>query len=491
MVKAMKNKKFLFLGIIVMILVGIAITPKEFQNDLFYTIKVGEVITKNGIDFIDHFSWHSNLPYTYPHYLFDLLVYIVYNSFNYKGLYILEILLTSLLGITIFTINKKQTKNNVIPLILSILTMFFMKPFITLRAQIVTFTIFALTYYYLEQIYYTKNKKYIIGLALNVILINNFHIAVFPFFFIMFLPYIAEEVISYIKKLVNNKYKITIKHNKNLKLLFITILICLLASLITPLKTIPFTYLYNTLINDSMQFIEEHLPLVLKERIEIMIFLFSICTVLFVKKSKIKLHDLFMLLGLFLMTIISGRQGSLFILIGMFIFTKILCELIEKYSYDKELSEVLVKPFGVLITLVFVVSITFVPFTTNQHQDYINEELYPTKAVEFIKNNLNTDEMKLFNGYDFGSYLLLNDIKVFVDSRCDLYTYSYNKTADYFEEYSQVVNMNIYYEYIFSKYDITHIILPNKAALTQFLDNDVKYNTIYKDQYFTIYTRLS
>lgn len=471
-----------------MILIGIAITPKEFQNDLFYTIKVGESITQNGLDFIDHFSWHNNLTYTYPHYLFDLIVYIIYNKFNYTGLYIIEILFTSLLGITIFIINKKQTKNNVIPLILSILTMLFMKPFITLRAQIVTFTIFALTYYYLERLYYNNNKKCIIGLAINVILINNFHIAVFPFFFIMFLPYIAEELISYIKKLVNNKYKITIKHNKNIKLLLITILICLLASLLTPLKTIPYTYLYNTLINDSMQFIEEHLPLVLKERLEIIFFLFSTCIVLFIKKSKIKLHDLFMLLGLFLMTIISGRQGSLFILIGMFIFTKILCELIEKYSYDKELSELLVKPIGIIICLVFVAIITFVPFTTNQRQEYINEELYPTKAAEYIKNNLKTD-IKLFNGYDFGSYLLLNDIKVFVDSRCDLYTYSYNKTNDYFKEYSQVVNMNIYYEYIFSKYNITHVILSNKAALTQFLDNDIKYNTIYKDQYFTIYTR--
>lgn len=486
-----ENNKFLILGIIIIVLVSIAICSKEFQNDLFYSIKVGESIFKNGIDFVDHYSWHSNLPYTYPHYLFDLIVYIIYNKFNYIGLYILEIIFTSILGIIIFLINRKQTKYEVIPLLFSILTLFFLKPYITLRAQIVTFSIFALTYYYLEKLYYNNDKKCIIGLIINVILINNFHIAVFPFFFIMFLPYIAEELISNIKKIVNDKNKINIHHNKNIKLLFLIVIICLIAGLLTPLKTIPYTYLYNTLINDSMSMIEEHLPLVLKDNLIVLLFIFTTCMVLFIRKTKIKLHDLFMLLGLTLMAIMSNRQSSLLILIGMFILVKLICELIEKNIYDKELSISLTKPLGIVITLIITSIICINPFLINNKKDYINKELYPTNAISYIKNNLNYEDVRLFNGYDFGSYLLLNDIKVFIDSRCDLYTFSYNLKNDYFKEYIDVLNMNTYYEYIFRKYNITHIILKKNSSIVEFLNNDYNYNTIYTDDYFIIYSRKS
>ena len=39
-----------------------------------------------------------------------------------------------------------------------------------------------------------------------------------------------------------------------------------------------------------------------------------------------------------------------------------------------------------------------------------------------MSENINVDEMRIFNEYNFGSYLLLNDIPVFIDSRADLYT---------------------------------------------------------------------
>ena len=67
----MKNKvkhinivDILFFLIIVVICISNAI--KAVPNDTFYTIKVGETIQTSGIDGIDHFSFHDNLPYTYP-----------------------------------------------------------------------------------------------------------------------------------------------------------------------------------------------------------------------------------------------------------------------------------------------------------------------------------------------------------------------------------------------------------------------------------------
>ena len=85
----MKNKKlkkplnltvnFTIVAIILVAVYAIAITPITFQNDTYYTIKIGELIKNNGIDMMDHFSWHKGLKYTYPHWLYDFCTYLVYS----------------------------------------------------------------------------------------------------------------------------------------------------------------------------------------------------------------------------------------------------------------------------------------------------------------------------------------------------------------------------------------------------------------------------
>ena len=69
------------------------VLPKIFfENDTFYTIKVGESILKHGLDMVDHFSWIPNLSYTYPHWLFDVPIYLVHNAFGNLGIHIFVII---------------------------------------------------------------------------------------------------------------------------------------------------------------------------------------------------------------------------------------------------------------------------------------------------------------------------------------------------------------------------------------------------------------
>ena len=73
--KTLKNNKvkiFELIAIILILIFAFSITPKQLQNDIFYTIKIGNLIQQNGIDGVDHFSWHEGLPYTYPHWLYDV-----------------------------------------------------------------------------------------------------------------------------------------------------------------------------------------------------------------------------------------------------------------------------------------------------------------------------------------------------------------------------------------------------------------------------------
>ena len=82
----MDNKiiiKFNIMALILIAIFAICITPVSLQNDTFYTIKIGEYIVENGITMQDPFSWHEGLPYTYPHWAYDVVTYFIYRAGGY------------------------------------------------------------------------------------------------------------------------------------------------------------------------------------------------------------------------------------------------------------------------------------------------------------------------------------------------------------------------------------------------------------------------
>ena len=126
-----KRQNIIFdIGVVLsIILYAIAIAPKTLQNDTYYTIPIGEYISQNGIWNLteDIFSWHE-LPYTYPHWLYDLMMYYIYNIGGHLAIYISTMVFTAILGMSIYLSSSKFSKNRVISFIITILAMYMMKP---------------------------------------------------------------------------------------------------------------------------------------------------------------------------------------------------------------------------------------------------------------------------------------------------------------------------------------------------------------------------
>ena len=110
-IKISKSVKFTILAIILIAIFCVAITPITFQNDTYYTIKVGEHIAQYGIDGKDPFSWHEDLAYTYPHWGYDLVTYFIYHAFGFTGIYVTTCILSIILGISLYCVNTKLAKN--------------------------------------------------------------------------------------------------------------------------------------------------------------------------------------------------------------------------------------------------------------------------------------------------------------------------------------------------------------------------------------------
>ena len=134
-IKISSNIKFTILAVVLIAIFCIAITPVSLQNDTFYTIKIGEHITQNGIDMQDPFSWHEDLAYTYPHWLYDLLTYFIYDAFGLQGIYIVTCILSVILGITVYFTNTKIAKNKAFSFFITIGVMYLIKDYIAAGAQ--------------------------------------------------------------------------------------------------------------------------------------------------------------------------------------------------------------------------------------------------------------------------------------------------------------------------------------------------------------------
>lgn len=532
-----KTVKFHVIAIILIIAFCFAISPITLQNDTFYTIKIGEYISQNGVTMEEPFSWQEGLKYTFPHWAYDLMIYFIYNLAGYFGIYLSTIIFSSILGISLYLTANKLNKNSLTAFVLSIGAMYCVKDFIAARAQLVTFIFFVLTIFCIEQFLYTKKKRYVLGLIIIPILIANFHVAVFPFYFILFLPYIAEYIISiwldiyyYIyqkiikfriflnpiqskfseklkiklielkNKIENNKikikkepYKIIINKNNNVKYLIIIMIIALFAGFVTPLGVTPYTYLIKTMNGTTTQNISEHAPLVLINNLEFIIIIMMFLSILIFTDTKLRLSDLFMLSGLLFLALYTQRQTSIFIIICFYILNRLSSNLFNKY--DPKGTEKIIKkitePVGLIITITIVAILVVKLYNPKKDDVYVNENSYPVKAAEYILKNLNIKKIKLYNQYNYGSYLLFKGIPVFIDSRADLYTPEFNKGINIFNDFLSLDGLNISnIEKKLDEYEITHLIMYDSSKLKIYIEqNKDKYNKIYHDGKFIIYER--
>ena len=546
--KNKSSKIFFIVAIILIAMFSLSLTPVTLQNDTYYTIEIGRQIMETGIDMQDHFSWHQDLAYTYPHWLYDLITYQIYSSFGMTGIFVTTCILSMILGVSLFIINNKITKNQVVSFLISVGVMYLIKDYIAARAQLVTFILFIWMIYCIEMFLKGKKKRYAIGIVGISILIANLHVAVWPFLFVLFLPYIAEyiiaslaDVIIYRKdekrilelkikhlktknikheklealeekliklnehidrvkikraKELENPYKIKLVKNKNIKWLILIMIICLFTGLITPLGDTPYTYLVKTMQGNTTQNINEHLPMTIIEQPEVLSTIIIFLAILIFTKTKIRLNDLFMIGGLCFLMLMSRRQLSMFALVGSIILNRLICDMIKIYNKepknnDKKKSINKLAFLGMII-IMSIMSYHFAEEKSGDH--YIDETTYPVQACDYILNNIDLGTAKFYNEYNYGSYMIYRGIPVFIDSRADLYAPEFSgKEEDIFMDFINVSSIGDFYEDIFEKYGITHAIMYKDAKISMIIDKtkDENYKKIYEDDYFVIYERLN
>ena len=489
----MKNKKLYIVFSMLLIVIILMTVTKEMQNDTFFTIATGEHILQEGYDNVDHLTWHEDLGFYKLRWAFDVAIAFIYNTFGFAGIYAFVVIIASLTVLSLFNILLKQKNNIVLSFIATVISMLLMTSnwSFTARGQIISYLLLLLEIYFIEKMISTKQKRYYIIFLVISALIVNFHASVWYMTIILVLPYLAEAIMHKIMKNKNLEKSKIILEPISIKMLIIAILCLVLGSFISPIGTYTYTYMFKVIGGISSTFISELQQTDIISSIGMILGLIVIDILMLATKSKMKLSDILLFFGLYFMAILARRNQAFLYLIGTIPVVRLITNFFETYDTENILEKVdnLFSKNWVLgcTTIVIVIGLSS-NMVTRIREKYVNEKKYPVGAVNFIKENLDYKNLRIYNSFNYGSYLELSGIPAFVDSRSEIFTEEFNNVT-ILKDWLETSRGNVNYNDTFEKYKIDYAIVEDKEIINTYISVDKNYEKVFDDETFSIYVK--
>ncbi len=182
-------------------------------------------------------------------------------------------------------------------------------------------------------------------------------------------------------------------------------------------------------------------------------------------------------LGLVLFALYSGLTYVRFLFLLAIVIAPVLTRILEFVpQYRPKADTPLI---NALVICLMIGSIVHYWPTSAEMQKSISEK-YPTQALTYLKAH--PPDGPVLNFYLWGGYLAWNDrdLKVFIDSRVDIYEY-----AGVLKDYLDLLNLS-QSKSILDKYKIRYVLFPqpsgySESALTYVLEHDSQWKVIYSD----------
>jgi len=243
----------------------------------------------------------------------------------------------------------------------------------------------------------------------------------------------------------------------------------------------------------STKFISELQPIHPLENVSLLTITFLAIGLFGFTKTKFYLKDILFVFGLILFAMMAGRNIFFLYLIGSIYLTNMLAECMHTYMGEetvKHCFESMEKSLLVVVVVFYFTSIIAIKnFSYQLVKSYVNPLYYPEGATEWILENMDVKSMRIWNHFNWGSYLEFKGIKVFVDSRSGMYTEQENKGCTVLNDWYLIDTDQVGYEEIFEKYQITHILVRKSERLNHHLIEDEHYHAIYEDDTFILYEK--
>ncbi len=454
-----------------------------FQNDTYWLIHTGEYIVKNGFPNVDPFTIHSGLHFTAQQWLTTVVFYLLFSKFGAMSLYILNIVIYFIMTAVIYSISMNLSrKNQIASIAVTVFSCIALSFYIVPRPQAFSILIFILEVYFLEKFIQTDKPAYLLFLPLLSVLLVNLHSAMWLFFFVLYVPYLIDA------------FKIRLWVIKTQGYRFVPVLSAFLLSLaagfINPYGLSNMLYVVysygNGRVNAS---ISEMASPDFKDWFGIIVFVLILILVLIyiIVKSDNRLRYSLITIGTLYMGLSSVRSFALLIGCGV----PLLAYYIRDIKFPPINAVAGKKYVRYILTAVILVAVVGVLCIKKYDFSDTMDDFRPIGAVDFIKENVDTGKMRLYNEYNTGGYIEFRGLKTFIDSRAEVFLKSLNKKDDIIIDYLNVRSGYIHYKKFIRKYSFTHFLVSKGDALNVYLREDPDYKKLYEDDKFLVYEALN
>lgn len=476
--------------VLLIIMFTISVVPKLFQNDTFFSLSLGKRILENGIENQEKLVWHEGMEFVNPRWLFDIGITQIYNLFDFQGIYIFVLIMSSIQAIMYYLILRKITQKPILSCVFTLLMVYFSSLEFAARSQIISFNLFLIEFYAIEELLKTNKKRYFVILSIIPFLLVNIHASVYPMCLLMYLPYIAEYILSKLKITKKEDSKIIIK-DRNINKIVVLLIVAVLAGFCSIKGLGAHTYMFKTMIGVPDNMIMEMNKVHVLENAYLTIMICIALGIIMFTKTKLLATDGFFIIGFLFISLNAERGLFYFYLISTICIVRIINDFLD--GYDVKFNFMKSKKVKSVIAMLYIIFmlVSIEGFSTRLCSHYVSNICYPVDATTYILDNIDISKMKLYNSFNVGSYLEFNKIPTFIDSRAELYTSQFNEGCTILNEYYDTIYGLVNYRTLFEKYGITHALLENDGLINRYICYDDDWKLLYKDGTFSLYEKIN
>ena len=421
--------------IIFVILAFSAFTAKKWffaDTDVMWHYKAGEYLIKNRIiPHKDMFSWQLNLNWMAHEWLYEVFLYGIYSKLGINAAKIGLIIFLAIPPIISYFYNKKKIENPYLFLLFIMVLTSRSNRSACIRPSEVSIILWMIAC----MLMVSKNKyKNIYFFACCLLAVNLHGGSIASFIILPLFCVVSDFIVSYWK----DDYKELLESVKeNMYMLAAGFL----GSLINPYGIFIYKYAYQ-----PFGYAAEHILEWQPSAFDIFGGLVIIVVLISMGSSsmlrRLDNYDIRKYVVICAFMVKGMDVGRIYFNAVMAImlctypcFEELLSITYKKLLDTKKLPLILV-PLSVL-TFFVTFTVLYLPDLLNNYSylDYVRKEDKNTPLVDYIKNN-GLENKKTFNPYGISGFLILNDVKVFIDARTDPYMefFSDNDSLrDYFD----------------------------------------------------------
>ena len=491
-----KILQYSWIGILIFFIPCI-IKARVPDSDTFFIAATGRYIVENGIvPTTNPFVIHEGFGMIVQQWLFDVLIYGIYNTFGNLGLFVYVTLIyaASMLLLYkyfgLFTENKKL--KNVVLIISSVLYI----AYAVARPTGVSFIMMLGLLYCMEKYRRTQKTLYLLVFPIVSLVLINVHAAMWPIMFVLLLPYIFPYTWPTKDNFKENAKK---WFNKN-KFVLLTMAVMVGVGFVNPNGLKGMTYVLASYGSATGGIeIKELVPPATNELIGIIILIVASLIAVYTYMNKDKLvdknHDsqyeftrIYMALGTLVLACMHSRNMWYLILGGAPVILTVLSNFSLRKAKPKKEQPTYALFIKALYSVVLIVAVSAIMFITTDYSELTNKDsqVAPIKAVEYL-NEKAPDDLKLYTEFNNGAFLEWHNYKVYMDARPELFQKNINGKEDIYTEYSSVIKGEIDYQEFLNKYNFTHLIVKEHTLFDMYLRQNPSYVAAVDGEDYTLY----